>query len=223
MLVQLARHVECWAPCPGNMKHDRPIAAVRTRRQHGAESRVSSAPHRVVARRSRQPPADAGTRVVRPSACRRRRRTTRASMLRRCDGQVACRRVQCRLRLRRQREQLPAAARDPTVHGSGASSSTTCALVPPKPNELTPARRGTPSVRGHGVRRAFNAEGAVREIDVRVRSLEVHAGGSSPCRRASAVLMRPAIPAAASKCPRFDFTSPRRAVVPLARRQGRRG
>src|SRR4030095_8146371 len=28
---------------------------------------------------------------------------------------------------------------------AGASSRTTCALVPPTPNELTPARRGTPS------------------------------------------------------------------------------
>ncbi|PSK61472.1 hypothetical protein B0E53_06632 [Micromonospora sp. MH33] len=31
-------------------------------------------------------------------------------------------------------------------YAAGASSSTTCALVPPMPNELTPARRGPPSV-----------------------------------------------------------------------------
>ena len=28
--------------------------------------------------------------------------------------------------------------------GAGASSRTTCAFVPPMPNELTPARRGLP-------------------------------------------------------------------------------
>ena len=33
---------------------------------------------------------------------------------------------------------------------TGASSSTTCALVPPMPNELTPARRGAPSGDSHG-------------------------------------------------------------------------
>ena len=41
---------------------------------------------------------------------------------------------------------------------SGASSSTTWALVPPAPNELTPARRGVgPS--GHGRSCAFTTKG----------------------------------------------------------------
>ena len=44
---------------------------------------------------------------------------------------------------RGQRQQLPAGAPGPTgAPRAGASSSTTCALVPPMPNELTPARRG---------------------------------------------------------------------------------
>ena len=44
----------------------------------------------------------------------------------------------------------PAPAAD-TGAGSGPCSSTTCAFVPPRPNDDTPARRG-PSQSGHGAR-----------------------------------------------------------------------
>src|SRR5688572_27581843 len=37
----------------------------------------------------------------------------------------------------------------------GASSRTTCAFVPPVPNELTPARRGTPGLDCQGCRWEF--------------------------------------------------------------------
>ena len=49
-------------------------------------------------------------------------------------------------------QQLPcfAARRRPGTGASGASSSTTCALVPPMPNELTPAA-ARPARRRHGV------------------------------------------------------------------------
>jgi hypothetical protein len=42
----------------------------------------------------------------------------------------------------------------PDGSGPGASSRTTCALVPPTPNELTPARRGCPWA-VHSARRSF--------------------------------------------------------------------
>jgi hypothetical protein len=42
--------------------------------------------------------------------------------------------------------------------GLGASSTITCTLVPPMPNELTPARRGW-SPRGHGRSSVFTKNG----------------------------------------------------------------
>ncbi len=46
----------------------------------------------------------------------------------------------------------------------GACSITACALVPPTPSELTPARRG-PLVAGQGVRRSQTRNGTRREIN----------------------------------------------------------
>ena len=78
--------------------------------------------------------------------------------------------------------------------GRGASSRTTCALIPPKPNALTAARRGAPGGRSHGT---ASVTGANR--------LPARAGcGSSTCRvggsvswcSASAALISPATPAA---------------------------
>ena len=62
-----------------------------------------------------------------------------------------------------------------TAATRGASSSTTCAFVPPTPNELTPARRGV-SDAGHGCSLAADVERAVREIDARIRRGEMERG-----------------------------------------------
>ncbi len=86
----------------------------------------------------------------------------------------------------------------------GGDCTTTWALVPPKPNELTPATRspvhgtswsstvnGVPSSRRYGLRRCW--------CSVR---------GSRSCRRLSSTLSSPAMPAAASRWPMFVFTVP---------------
>jgi hypothetical protein len=49
----------------------------------------------------------------------------------------------------------------------------TCALVPPTPKELTPARRGR-SARGQGCSSVAHVERRAREVDRRVRRAEVH-------------------------------------------------
>ena len=86
---------------------------------------------------------------------------------------------------------------------------TTWQLVPPKPNELTPAR--------HGRRRS--GQGAARRSARRGRSASKRMCGLgvskcrlrrnlTPCRSDSATLIRPAIPAAASRWPMLVFTEP---------------
>ncbi len=83
----------------------------------------------------------------------------------------------------------------------------TCALVPVNPKELTPARRGR-SVSGH-----------VSHVVGTVTASDAHGmygfgvwkwsdAGISPRSSASTVLMRPAIPAAASRWPMLVFTDP---------------
>ena len=88
---------------------------------------------------------------------------------------------------------------------AGASSRITCALVPPMPNELTPARRGSLSA-GQGVARVLTKKGP-KSIRGFGRS-KWRLGGRIPSRRASTVLIRPAAPEAASRCPMLVFTDP---------------
>ena len=60
----------------------------------------------------------------------------------RCSLSCARRAIEGRRGARREHEQLLDCAPAPPGSAAGASSSTTCAFVPPTPNELTPARRG---------------------------------------------------------------------------------
>jgi len=92
---------------------------------------------------------------------------------------------------------------------SSSCSSTTCALVPPKPNELTAARRGRGlRARGHGCSVVGIARGvsAIRISGLSWRRLRC--GGISPCSSARAALIRPAMPAAASRWPMLVLTDP---------------
>ncbi len=91
--------------------------------------------------------------------------------------------------------------------GSGASSSTTWALVPPIPNELTPARRGWPS-HSQARRRVFTKNGELSKSMFGLGLVKWRLGGSSPCRSESTVLMKPATPAAASVWPMLVLTDP---------------
>ena len=75
---------------------------------------------------------------------------------------------------------------------AGASSSTTCALVPPRPNELTPARRGAPGSAATAAARRSRRTGCRRS---RSADWARRSAGSAAARRASsasAVLIRPA-------------------------------
>jgi hypothetical protein len=88
----------------------------------------------------------------------------------------------------------------------GASSSTTCALVPPAPNAVTPARRGPAA--SHGRRAALTKNGLASSASSGLGAAKLMVGGSSRCRSASTVLIRPAMPAASPRWPTLAFTEP---------------
>ena len=92
---------------------------------------------------------------------------------------------------------------------AGASSTMTWALVPLNPNALTAARRGR-SPRGHG-RSSTRAPRSASMPSRCAATARRSAGGagSASCWRASTILMTPAMPAAASRCPMFVLTEPR--------------
>jgi Tfp pilus assembly protein PilW len=83
--------------------------------------------------------------------------------------------------------------------GSGACSITTCAFVPAKPNDDTPARRGPCPTDGHragsvGMKSRVDASSIAGFIRVKCRF-----GGMYPRCTVNTALMKPAIPAAASR------------------------
>ena len=92
--------------------------------------------------------------------------------------------------------------------GRGASSRITCALVPLKPNELTPARRGArlaAMASASSAPRAADRAQAMRGFgcrEVQVRRDRLVAAAPAP------TLMRPAMPAAASRWPMLVLTEP---------------
>ena len=106
----------------------------------------------------------------------------------------------------------------------GASSSTRWALVPPNPNELTPASLG-PSGAGQGTRRCRDEQRQLVERDVRVGPVEVEARRDRAVGRAPApTLISPAIPAAASRWPMLRLDRAQRGTSgrPAGRRRARR-
>ena len=101
------------------------------------------------------------------------------------------------------------AARDgPDGSTAGASSSTTCAFVPPTPNELTPARNGVaPGFQSVNLLTTWN--GLASSSSFGFGFVKCSDGGSFLCFNASAVLMRPVTPAATSRWPKLLLTVPR--------------
>ncbi|SKS18140.1 Uncharacterised protein [Mycobacteroides abscessus subsp. abscessus] len=92
--------------------------------------------------------------------------------------------------------------------GPGASRST-CTLVPPNPNALTPATCGRVSISGKVV-----ADWAIRQprasrLRPSRRSRMFGCGGMTPVRSTRAVLISPIIPAADMACPTLAFALPR--------------
>ena len=95
-----------------------------------------------------------------------------------------------------------------TAVKSGASSTITCTFVPLNPNELIPARRGAlnqPAM-------ATPPSVLYRQpcpVDTRIARLEVQdLAGFPGAEEPSITLIKPAIPAAASRWPMLDLTDP---------------
>ncbi|MNJ44615.1 hypothetical protein D3C77_396710 [compost metagenome] len=83
----------------------------------------------------------------------------------------------------------------------------TCALVPPIPKELTPARKGC-APRSHFVSSLFTINGLSEKLILGFGVSKWRLGGICLYRKARAVLIKPATPAAASRCPILVFTDP---------------
>ena len=96
--------------------------------------------------------------------------------------------------------------------GVGHSSMIACAFAPPAPKEDRPAMRGRPC---HAVNSCCNRKGESASARFGFGTLACSVGASWPWRICSRILVRPAMPAAASSWPILDFTEPS-AQKPLA-------
>src|SRR3546814_8858408 len=83
---------------------------------------------------------------------------------------------------------------------AGACYITTCALVPPTPSALTPARRGA-SPSGHAVIAALTTNGEAAKSMDGLGSLKCRLAGMQRCCSDSAVLITPVAPAAITRWP----------------------
>src|ERR1039457_5193165 len=79
---------------------------------------------------------------------------------------------------------------------AGACSRTACALVPPTPKELTPARRG-PACSGNGTSSVGTRSGSLANGMLGFGRAKCRFGGMRPCSRHKLALINPATPAAA--------------------------
>jgi len=188
-----------WLPWPGNRNTAPSTAAAR-----GAGTRARSwalalarSPHTTVARQgnARRPccrvcATSASASRSSASSCAARRAATWASA------------VGVRAEIGRSSR-----LRDGEAVRSGASSSTAWALVPPIPNELTPARRGA-AERGQARAVALTKNGVCSNAICGFARSKCRLGGRTPWWSASAVLMSPATPAALSRWPRLDLSEP---------------
>ncbi|SKI62887.1 Uncharacterised protein [Mycobacteroides abscessus subsp. abscessus] len=91
--------------------------------------------------------------------------------------------------------------------GWGASSISTCALVPVKPKELTPARRGRPFA-CHGIALSTTRTGSDSHGMCGDGLSKCRLCGNTPFCNDNTTLIRPAAPEADSVCPMFDLTEP---------------
>ncbi len=140
--------------------------------------------------------------------CPRSARDTPAASSRRTPAASSAGPDACRaLSGRTEREGVRAVARGSSGGRGGASSSRTWALVPPKPKELTPARAG-PWCSGQSTGAVGISKGSAAKSMAGLGCSRFRCGGMRRCRRASAVLIRPATPAAASVCPMLVLTEP---------------
>jgi hypothetical protein len=91
--------------------------------------------------------------------------------------------------------------------GGGASSTIAWALVPPKPNDDTPARRG-PGPAGHGASACCTTNGLAAKSIFGLGVTKLIDGGSVRVCSASAVLIRLDAPAAITMWPTLLLSEP---------------
>ena len=96
------------------------------------------------------------------------------------------------------------------------SSTTRWKLVPPKPKELIPARRTSPSFFSHGRATVFTRKGKCEKSMLGLGRSKLIEGGSTCSRNAKIVLSSAAAPAALLRWPMLDFTEPS-AIFPVGR------
>ena len=94
------------------------------------------------------------------------------------SGQVFARPLQGLVRAGGQHEQVVVPVGQVGVAGAGACSRTTWAFVPPRPNELTAARRGR-SPSGHSDSRSLTRNGLVAKSICGFGALKLRLGGIS--------------------------------------------
>ena len=97
---------------------------------------------------------------------------------------------------------------------AGACSTMACVLMPPKPKESTPARRGAPSGAIQGMASVLT-NSRVRSMPSSGLTASHSVGGSTRWCSDRAVLIRPAMPAAGMQWLIIDFTEPM-AMLPCA-------
>ncbi len=90
---------------------------------------------------------------------------------------------------------------------SGGAETARWQLVPPMPNELTPASSG-PSRSGHAPSSRCTRRASASRGMSGLGAVKCRLAGSSRCRSASATLSRPTTPAAPSRWPTLVFTEP---------------
>src|SRR5580704_18589989 len=96
---------------------------------------------------------------------------------------------------------------DEAAERAGACSTITWALVPPNPNELTPARR-FPA--GHGVGSVTMRIGSLSQAIIGLGCRKCRFGGITPRSIDRITLIRPHTPAAHSRWPQLVLTEPTR-------------
>ena len=93
------------------------------------------------------------------------------------------------------------------------SSTTRCAFVPLRPNELTAARRGTPPGVTHARRSVCTKNRAAREIDALVLALEVQRGHQLPVAHAQQHLDQTGEPGSRHRMPDVRLRRSDRAIL----------
>ena len=130
-----------------------------------------------LARARRERRGDVGDRRARRETARHRRRSSREVALEERGG-----RRRDHDSLRRAIDRGDGTATETDAAGAGASSSTRWQFVPPKPNELTAARRGRPAGASHGCSSVATWKPAAeREVRVRARRTPPAAGCVCSC------------------------------------------